>query len=40
MKWDVPPPEGYPCEFLPNLRRTDKVGGYTSLINPAIIPEI
>ncbi len=40
MKWDALPLEGYPYEFLPNLRRTDKVGGCTSLINPAIIPEI
>ncbi len=40
VKWDVPLLEGYPYKFLPNLRRQDKVGGYTSLINPAIIPEI
>ena len=40
VRWDIPLLEGYNYQFLPNRRRADEVGGFFSLINPAIIREI
>src|SRR2546428_10103483 len=40
LKWDIPLLEGYRYKFLPNLRHGDKVSGFLSLINPAIIKEL
>lgn len=40
IKWDIPLLEGYHYKFLPNVRRSDRVDGFASLINPGVIPEI
>lgn len=40
FSWDIPLLEGYRYLFLPNLRRSNQVGGFFSLINPAIIGEL
>jgi len=40
VRWDIPLLQGYNYQFLPNQRRADRVGGFFSLINPAIIGEI
>jgi glycosyltransferase involved in cell wall biosynthesis len=40
LKWDVPLLEGYRYKFLPNLRKQDRVAGFFSLVNPAIITEL
>ena len=39
VKWDIPLLEGYRYKFLPNLRG-DRVDGFASLVNPAIVGEI
>lgn len=40
VQWDIPLLEGYHYQFLPNLRRQDRVGGFFSLINPALVSEL
>ena len=40
VRWDVPLLEGYRYKFLPNLRRHDRVAGFASLVNPAILAEL
>lgn len=40
VRWDTPLLEGYRWKLLPNLRRTSAVGGFWSLINPAVIVEL
>lgn len=40
VQWDIPLLEGYHHQFLPNLRRQDRVGGFFSLINPALVSEL
>lgn len=40
IQWDIPLLEGYRYKILPNLWRTDKVGGFTSLINPSMVREL
>ena len=40
VKWDVPLLDGYRHCFLPNLRRSHRVGGFFSLINPALVGEL
>lgn len=37
VRWDLPLLEGYRWKLLPNLRRRDHVGGFWSLVNPAVI---
>lgn len=39
IAWDIPLTQGYECRFLPNWRK-GPVGGFTSLINPAIATEL
>jgi len=40
VQWDIPLLEGYHYYFLPNLRRQDRVRGFFSLINPALVGEL
>lgn len=40
IRWDMNLTDGYHHEFLNNIRRTDVVGGFFSLINPGIISEL
>ncbi len=40
VKWDIPLLEGYKHQFLKNLRRKDQVGGFLSLVNPALVAEL
>lgn len=37
VQWDIPLLEGYRCQFLHNLRRKDRVGGFFSLVNPGLV---
>jgi glycosyltransferase involved in cell wall biosynthesis len=40
VEWDVPLLDGYQHKLLPNLRPGGEVGGFLSLINPAIVAEL
>jgi glycosyltransferase involved in cell wall biosynthesis len=40
VQWDTNLLEGYKHKFLPNLSRTNSVGGFLSLMNPAIVSEL
>lgn len=40
MEWDVPLLDGYRYKILPNLRPGGQVGGFLSLVNPAIVAEL
>jgi glycosyltransferase involved in cell wall biosynthesis len=40
LKWDIPLLDGYRYKFLPNWSWKQEVGGFWSLINPAIIGEL
>lgn len=40
VQWDVPLISGYRYRFLPNLRRTDHVGGFFSLMNLSLLREL
>jgi glycosyltransferase involved in cell wall biosynthesis len=40
VQWDIPLLTGYRSKFLPNLRRSDRVGGFLSLVNPALLHEL
>lgn len=40
VQWDTPLLEGYHHCFLPNPRHQDRVGGFFSLINPALVSEL
>jgi glycosyltransferase involved in cell wall biosynthesis len=40
VQWDVPLLEGYRYRFLPNLRRSEQMAGFFSLINPRVVLEL
>lgn len=40
VRWDRPLFEGYRHMFLRNLARMDRVAGFMSLVNPAVVPAI
>ena len=40
VEWDVPLLEGYKYKFLPNLRKSKRVGGFFSLINWSLFEEL
>ena len=39
VKYDIPLVEGFAHKFLPNLRNTDRMDGFFSMVNPSIISE-
>lgn len=40
VRWDTPLLEGYKHKFLRNLRRTERVAGFFSLVNPGLVTEL
>lgn len=40
LQWDIPLLGGFEHVFLPNVRRTDNLQGFFSLVNPALFKEL